>query len=106
MARRLAVRQNVVPLSKPCARLALEHRFPARRGETFAVNHSHATPAAGARPGKEVGESNARFARRQPMQIDLALDDPVSASQLRQDVGADPPTNKGLTAFEFLADVP
>jgi hypothetical protein len=65
MARRLAVREDVVPVRRATCALALEHRLAIGRGESLAVDHAHATQPAAARFEQEVGERVARFLRRE-----------------------------------------
>src|SRR5215813_3009022 len=61
VARRFAVREDLVALREPVPYLRLEHGLAIWRGETLAVDDAHAAPAAAARLEQEVRQSIARF---------------------------------------------
>ena len=70
------------------------------------MNDAYATKAAGTRLAQEPAERLVRLMRRQAMQIQLCLNDPASAPQSGEHIGAEPGPEKRLLAFDLLTDVP
>src|SRR5437660_1236638 len=59
-----------------------------------------------ARFAQEAAEGFVRLMGRQAMQIELGLNNPTSAPQSGEDIGAESGSEKRLLAFDLLTDVP
>ena len=90
MPRRFTVGEHVIDVREPATHFALEDRFAVRRREALAVNDANATQAAAARFRQETAKCFVRLMRRQAVQIELCLNDPTSASQSGEHIGAEP----------------
>src|SRR5438034_7082305 len=104
--RRFAVGEDVVDAREPATHFALQHRFAVRRRQPLAVNDADAAKTAAARFAQEVAERFVGLMSRQAMQIELGLNDPTSAPQSGEDIGAESGPEKRLLAFDLLTDVP
>src|SRR5438552_6552955 len=106
VARRFAIRQDLVALCQPTAYLGFKDRLAVGRGEALAVNHAHAAPAAVAGVVDEIREGVTRLVAVEPMQIELALHGPMPAPQPREHVAGEAIAQKRLFGLELLADLP
>ena len=77
-----------------------------RRRQALAMDHAHAARAARAGVEQEIGERVARFVAGHAVQVELALQRPVAAPQLRQDIGAEARAHERLPVLVLLADLP